>query len=117
MKGVFKCGNCRHILDLNTLVIANQHGDCLADLFTLDRSDTCADERYFIVESLVQQVNWIARQVELGEWKRGKLNCPHNCGAKLGSFNFVQQQRCACKQCLVSPLHLIKSRVDFHADE
>jgi E3 ubiquitin-protein ligase RNF180 len=118
MKGHFKCGNCRHLLTLPVEIVSDQHGQLMRDQDELKPSEAdpeCPDERYFIVESQMNQAVWISEQVEIGQWLKGKINCPYGCGAKLGSFNFVVAQKCACQKQLVSSIHLIKSRVDFHA--
>lgn len=119
MKGLFKCGNCRHLLSLEVDIVSNQHGDLLSDqeASRTTADPACADERYFVVESRVGDAVWISEQIEIGQWIKGKINCPHGCGAKLGSFNFVESQKCACQRQLVSPIHLIKSRVDFHPQD
>lgn len=53
--------------------------------------------------------DWILSVVNQVHWTAGKLNCQH-CGARLGSFNFLNGSRCPCGH--NSAVHLIKSRVD-----
>uniref|UniRef100_A0A3P8ZWT5 RING-type domain-containing protein n=1 Tax=Esox lucius TaxID=8010 RepID=A0A3P8ZWT5_ESOLU len=52
---------------------------------------------------------WILTSVRQAQWTVGKLNC-ENCGARLGSFNFLKCTKCPCGQ--ESIMHLSKSRVD-----
>ncbi|KAM4527737.1 E3 ubiquitin-protein ligase RNF180 isoform 1-T4 [Odontesthes bonariensis] len=52
---------------------------------------------------------WILTSVHQAQWTVGKLNC-HNCGARLGGFNFINRSDCPCGQ--DAAVHLSKSRVD-----
>ncbi|XP_072228375.1 E3 ubiquitin-protein ligase RNF180 [Leuresthes tenuis] len=52
---------------------------------------------------------WILTSVHQAQWTVGKLNC-HNCGARLGGFNFINRSDCPCGQ--DASVHLSKSRVD-----
>ncbi|XP_063067184.1 E3 ubiquitin-protein ligase RNF180 [Engraulis encrasicolus] len=53
--------------------------------------------------------DWVQTAVHQARWTVGKLNCPF-CGARLGSFNFVNCSRCPCGQ--EDVVHVSKSRVD-----
>ncbi|XP_075993076.1 E3 ubiquitin-protein ligase RNF180 [Genypterus blacodes] len=53
---------------------------------------------------------WILTSVQQAQWTVGKLNC-QNCGARLGSFNFVSRVWCPCGR--ETAVHLSKSRVDL----
>ncbi|XP_034459191.1 E3 ubiquitin-protein ligase RNF180 isoform X1 [Hippoglossus hippoglossus] len=53
--------------------------------------------------------DWILTSVHQAQWTVGKLNC-HNCGARLGGFNFINHTKCPCGQ--DATVHLNKSRVD-----
>lgn len=52
---------------------------------------------------------WILTSVNQAQWTVGKLKC-HNCGARLGGFNFVSHFQCPCGR--DATVHLNKSRVD-----
>lgn len=75
----------------------------------------CEDYHYFLIDSKLNQFAWIVEQLDKADWTRGKINCPNNCGAKLGTFNFVNCSKCSCGKETVPSVHIIKSRVDFHA--
>ncbi|KAG9265545.1 E3 ubiquitin-protein ligase RNF180 isoform X3 [Astyanax mexicanus] len=53
--------------------------------------------------------DWISSAINQVHWTVGKLNC-QNCGARLGSFNFINCPRCPCGR--DTAVHLSKSRVD-----
>lgn len=53
--------------------------------------------------------DWISNIVNQVHWTVGKLNCQY-CGARLGSFNFINCPRCPCGR--DTAVHLSKSRVD-----
>ncbi|KAF7655353.1 hypothetical protein LDENG_00057400 [Lucifuga dentata] len=53
---------------------------------------------------------WILTSIHQAQWTVGKLNC-QNCGARLGSFNFITRTWCPCGR--ETAVHLSKSRVDL----
>lgn len=53
---------------------------------------------------------WILTSIHQAQWTVGKLNC-QNCGARLGSFNFIARTWCPCGR--ETAVHLSKSRVDL----
>ncbi|XP_072517799.1 E3 ubiquitin-protein ligase RNF180 [Salminus brasiliensis] len=53
--------------------------------------------------------DWILDVVNQVHWTVGKLNCQY-CGARLGSFNFINCPKCPCGR--DTAVHLSKSRVD-----
>uniref|UniRef100_F6YFI1 Uncharacterized protein n=1 Tax=Ciona intestinalis TaxID=7719 RepID=F6YFI1_CIOIN len=55
---------------------------------------------------------WVNDAIDKGDWKIGKLHCP-SCNGRLGSFNFIQQQKCTCQKFVVPPVWLQKSKVDI----
>lgn len=84
MKGYFKCRNCRHLLDLQSDAVCTNHKIILADLeldlsntdhpqFTVDDDNkvTCEDNHYFLIDSKLNDLNWIVDQLDRQEWKKG----------------------------------------------
>lgn len=129
MKGYFKCRNCRHLLDLSTDSVSTNHNVLLNDLnIQLDNTDhpqfnettngnqICEDNHYFLIDSKLNEIKWISEQLDKFEWTKGKINCPNNCGAKIGTFNFLNCLKCNCGKATVQSVHLIKSRIDFHVN-
>ncbi|PNF35168.1 hypothetical protein B7P43_G08767 [Cryptotermes secundus] len=47
-------------------------------------------------------------------WVKGRLHCP-KCQGRVGAFDFVSGQKCACGLCLLPAVHLIRSKVDQEA--
>lgn len=135
MKGYFKCRNCRHLLDLSTDSVCTNHNVVLDDLD--DRPDNtnqpldnvnhtpatesevpetvCEDNHYFLIDSKLNQFAWIVEQLDKTDWTRGKINCPNKCGAKIGTFNFVNCSKCSCGKETVPSVQIVRSRVDFHS--
>jgi E3 ubiquitin-protein ligase RNF180 len=42
---------------------------------------------------------------------KGRLHCP-KCHSRVGGFDFVSGQKCACGFCVLPAVHLIRSKVD-----
>lgn len=138
MKGYFKCRNCRHRLDLSTDSVCTNHNIILDDLDSFNaRPDhvdqqsssaegaaaaevdsaaepVCEDNHYFLIDSKLNQFAWIVEQLDKTDWTRGKINCPNKCGAKIGTFNFVNSMKCSCGKATVPSVQIVRSRVDFH---
>lgn len=106
---MIKCKKCRKEL-INEEDVQTSHG-----CSTRDENNSCPSQVWFVKEEAIMEnrLNWIKNQVDLDEWKKGKLLCPHQCGARLGSFNFISIFKCSCKKCLTPPIHIIKKRVDL----
>ena len=75
---------------------------------------TCEDNHYFLIDSKLNQFAWIVEQLDKANWTRGKINCPNKCGAKIGTFNFVNCLKCSCGKETVPSVQIVRSRVDFH---
>jgi hypothetical protein len=46
-------------------------------------------------------------------WVKGRLRCPR-CNGRVGGFDFVSGQKCACGLCVLPAVHLIRSKLDQH---
>ncbi|XP_034245002.1 E3 ubiquitin-protein ligase RNF180-like [Thrips palmi] len=109
---ILKCRKCRHELVRETAtrhIVVSFHGERL-DLHSKDAtcSNSEQDSLYFLEET---GTPWISDIIEKCDWTKGKLNCP-NCEARVGSFDFVSQSKCACGSALLPAVHLVKSKVD-----
>uniref|UniRef100_H2ZBA8 Uncharacterized protein n=1 Tax=Ciona savignyi TaxID=51511 RepID=H2ZBA8_CIOSA len=104
-----KCRKCRGFLMEYTCII-NAHGGSLQD--DLQEENACTDNNsqvWFVNYDIAP--DWIHSAIDEGNWKMGKLNCS-SCNGRIGSFNFVQQQKCSCESFVVPPVWLQKSKVD-----
>jgi hypothetical protein len=45
---------------------------------------------------------------------KGRLHCP-KCQCRVGGFDFVSGQKCACGLCVLPAVHLVSSKVDHEA--
>lgn len=45
-------------------------------------------------------------------WIKGKIICP-KCDGRIGSFNFTQPRKCACRKSVAQPVWLMKSKIDL----
>ncbi|XP_053208480.1 E3 ubiquitin-protein ligase RNF180-like [Panonychus citri] len=103
---MFKCKKCRKDL-IKLEDVVNSHGES-AD----DDSVSCSPENWYLNEESINSITWIKDQIDCSLWTKGKLSCPHKCGARLGSFNFIEGLRCNCSKSIVPSAHIIKKRVD-----
>jgi len=55
---------------------------------------------------------WLISALNENEWRKGKFCCP-GCNGKVGSFNFIKPQKCACGRRQSPPVYLYKSRIDI----
>ncbi|RWS00162.1 hypothetical protein B4U79_05540, partial [Dinothrombium tinctorium] len=109
--GCIKCRKCRKRLIEKLSVVCTAHGLAI-DLTSTDR-DSCNEQLWFVAENELNSIEWIKQQLDANSWIKGKLVCPYNCGARLGSYDFVHGSKCACNEHVLPSVHLVKSRVDF----
>jgi len=107
-----KCKKCRCVLIEHTLCpILNCHGD--EANFETTRVENCKDtiDAFYFQETGLPE--WILHKLNEADWSKGKLMCP-KCFARLGSFDFVSGKKCQCMRVIVPPVHIVKSKVDYH---
>ncbi|XP_028131334.2 E3 ubiquitin-protein ligase RNF180 isoform X1 [Diabrotica virgifera virgifera] len=107
-----KCKKCRKTIfspdQIKTNLILNAHGH------PMDNSRVCdidvEETNVFINDEHLP--SWIKDRIEAEEWSKGRINCP-NCDSRIGSFDYVSGQKCACFTNLLPPIHFIKSKIDL----
>lgn len=105
----FKCRKCRTVL-FNKNSVLTCHGKLQENTSGDDCSKSFSDV-LFVSEQ--PQIDWIVNQIDLSEWTKGRLTCPTpKCGARLGSFNFVEDKKCICRKHFLASVQVIKSKVD-----
>lgn len=107
-----KCRQCRMVIlnstDWNKLVV-NSHKLPLGE--TSEECSIALNQNYvFLNEDSVP--SWILEKIQEANWSKGRINC-NNCGARIGSFNFISGTQCQCYDYVLPPVHLIKSKLDI----
>ena len=104
---MIKCKKCRKNL-IRFDKIVNSHGDQPTSF-----NQSCNVDNWYVKDDFLDSVPWIKTQIDSSGWTKGKFICPHKCGARLGSFNFIEGLRCNCTKFIVPSAHFIKKRVDW----
>jgi len=95
-------------LNISFDLIVTSHGSD-----TNSNGQQCDNQVWYINEDKLSSVEWIISQLDNRDWIKGKITCPWNCGARLGSYDFITGSRCICSQYILPSVHLVKSRVDL----
>lgn len=109
-EAIFKCKKCRHVLFKSQSVV-NSHNEIYNINTKLTDCQDLEKEKYvwFLRDDNLEE--WIERQIDQGNWIKGKLLCP-TCNNRIGSYDFVSGSQCTCGIVLPS-IHVVKSKVDF----
>lgn len=110
-----KCKMCRALLAMSTTKkFLNGHGQPYKIHGTIDENCTTIQEnsKMFIDDSHLDDPSfWIVNAIEEQHWTKGKLKCP-NCSTKIGSFDFIGDDRCQCGMFTQRKVHLTRGKVD-----
>lgn len=113
--GMFKCKKCRADLFSGSIIVSSHKH------VPLDRipSDDCPANyemsSLYIDDSNDRMPPWMKEQIDSQEWVKGKFICPTaGCGARIGSFNFVNGQLCPCRQVVAPRIHILRKRIDYN---
>ena len=114
MNTVFRCKKCRLALFQKDSLVTCHNENIVNNKETSELGNSCLSQTsniLFIDEQKV--VDWIRNEINNQEWTKGRLTCPgKGCGARVGSFNFVNGANCACNQLVLPPVQIIRSKVD-----
>lgn len=98
---IYRCRKCRQNLEVHNAVIKEV--------------EACTDQNAWQSSVLYLDIDlcpsWILESIKQASWIKGKLLC-QKCKGRLGSFDFVGQKYCSCKQHTVPAVHLLKNRID-----
>ncbi|XP_023706052.1 E3 ubiquitin-protein ligase RNF180 [Cryptotermes secundus] len=105
-----KCRKCRQVLLTQHDAVLTAHGEHIG------ANAACAAVQFGAVFYLQEDrlPAWIETIVDKEGWVKGRLHCP-KCQGRVGAFDFVSGQKCACGLCLLPAVHLIRSKVDQEA--
>lgn len=100
----FKCGKCRTVIIIDNneqiILLDTDNRESLKQKLP-DKSDGLW---HLQTDSLP---DWVTESINQSSWTKGKLHCP-SCQTKVGSFDFVGDNS------QISPVHLVKSKVDLY---
>ncbi|XP_021921014.1 E3 ubiquitin-protein ligase RNF180-like [Zootermopsis nevadensis] len=105
-----KCRQCRHVLVTQDDRLLTPHGEPVG---AIQGNSGCATlevgDVMYLQEDLLP--TWIAALVNKEGWVKGRLHCP-KCHSRVGGFDFVSGQKCACGLCVLPAVHLVRSKMD-----
>ncbi|XP_076061775.1 E3 ubiquitin-protein ligase RNF180-like [Oratosquilla oratoria] len=109
-----RCRMCRHlVLKTSEHPVTNGHGEQLnSDSPASQEKCPTLEDRSLLYLSEESLPDFIQDAVTEASWVKGKLKCPQ-CGARLGSFNFVNKTVCVCGEASVPSIHILNSKVDY----
>ncbi|XP_046740701.1 E3 ubiquitin-protein ligase RNF180-like [Diprion similis] len=109
-----KCKRCRKVLFTEEATpLLTAHSEVRTGP-THSRCGSGAPE-YCLYISEESVPEWIKDAIDKEFWIKGKIHCPH-CHSRLGSFDFVNQTKCDCGDCLPPPIRIIHCKVDRLSD-
>ncbi|XP_076281766.1 E3 ubiquitin-protein ligase RNF180-like [Lasioglossum baleicum] len=107
-----KCKHCRKdLFNKEPIQLLTSHGEIKQNSTDIGCGSTNDSESssYIATENMPK---WIADIVNQESWTKGRLNCPY-CNNRIGSFNFVNEQKCNCGQFITLPVRITNSKVDI----
>ncbi|XP_042873172.1 E3 ubiquitin-protein ligase RNF180-like isoform X2 [Penaeus japonicus] len=107
-KVLFSTSNCK-ILDAHEKEI---HASAGAEGCRASSGCSSVVEQSCLYLSEESYPDFVNEAVNESSWTKGKILCPA-CQARIGSFNFVSGNHCACGSYLVPQVHLLKAKVDW----
>ncbi|XP_043484308.1 E3 ubiquitin-protein ligase RNF180-like [Leptopilina heterotoma] len=109
-----KCKRCRTVIFTEEATpLLSAHGAAENNSENLQCSANESENCLYISTETVP--DWIRDCINKELWTKGKINCL-NCKSRLGSFNFVNEIKCDCGECLLPPIRIIRSKVDRPVD-
>ncbi|XP_060519517.1 E3 ubiquitin-protein ligase RNF180-like [Cylas formicarius] len=108
-----KCKKCRKTVVENSVsetVVLNAHGLAINEPDGSVCESVTESTSVFLDEERLS--DWLTAKISDGQWQKGRINCPH-CGSRLGGFDFVSGNKCACMKYILPPVHLTNSKVDI----
>lgn len=109
-----RCRGCaRQIWQRSVSPLVNGHGRPLEEASDAPvGAPPCEDWRHGQVFAEGEILpTWVESAVSESGWRVGKLMC--ECGAPLGSFDFVSGRRCACGFAQLPPVRLNTKKIDL----
>ncbi|CAN7984128.1 unnamed protein product [Ixodes hexagonus] len=104
----FRCRKCRLALFTGSNIVSS-HGVQWSGRVSFACPINKMDTVWYVREEGLP--DWVTDQLDRGEWIKGKLYCP-SCNARLGTFDFVTGAKCDCREFVLPPIHISKSRID-----
>lgn len=110
-----KCRKCRQVLLTQHNALLTAHGEPIGA--SAPRAAVQFGAVFYLQEDrLPAWIEAIVDKVCNGHtfqegWVKGRLHCP-KCQGRVGAFDFVSGQKCACGLCVLPAVHLIRSKVD-----